>query len=155
MVFKSALITKKTKETDHYLDGTLALAGTNGGGVVSLVPLTEGGGIDLDDGVLDQGTGTDQLVVGGVVDNSNNTSLARDSLGTPGEVTRVQTHGTELAVTTTGANLVNALSTELGVGSLTAQLELSLLAVLSTLGSGSGALVAGVSADTCKNEKKN
>jgi hypothetical protein len=43
---------------------------------------------------------------------------------------------------------VNALSTELGVGSLTTQLELSLLAILGALGSGSGALVAGVSADT-------
>src|SRR5690554_1358057 len=112
MVFKSALITKKTKETDHYLDGTLALAGTNGGGVVSLVPLAERGGINLDDGVLDQGTGTDQLVVRGVVDNGNDTGLARDGFGTPREVTRVQTHGTELAVTTTGTDLVDALSTE-------------------------------------------
>ena len=115
---------------------------------MSLVPLAEGSGIDLDNGVLHKGTGTDQLVVGRVIDDSDDTGLAGDGLGTPGEVTGIQAHGTELAVTTTGANLVDALSTELGVGSLTTQLELSLLAILGALGSGSGALVAGVSADT-------
>jgi hypothetical protein len=34
---------------------------------VRLVPLTEGGGIDLDDGTLDERVGTDELVVGCVV----------------------------------------------------------------------------------------
>lgn len=34
---------------------------------MSLVPLTEGGGVDLDDGTLDEGLGSEQLVVGGVV----------------------------------------------------------------------------------------
>ena len=82
------------------------------------------------------------------MNNSNDTSLAGDGLGTPREVTGIQTHGTELAVTTTGTDLVDTLSTELGVGGLATQLELSLLAVLGALGSGSGALVAGVSADT-------
>jgi hypothetical protein len=142
------IASKRASGCCSYLDGTLTLAGTNGGGVVRLIPLAERGSIDLDDGVLDQGTGTDQLVVGGVVDNSNDTGLAGDGLGTPGEVTGIQTHGTELAVASTGADLVDALSTELGVGSLTTQLELSLLAILGALGSGSGALVAGVSADT-------
>lgn len=33
-----------------------------------LVPLTEGSGIDFNDGTLDQGLGSEQLVVGGVVD---------------------------------------------------------------------------------------
>ena len=113
-----------------YLNSTLTLAGTNGDGIVRFVPLTEGGGIDLNDGVLDQGTGTDHLVVGGVVDNGNDTSLAGDGLGTPGEVSRIQAHGTELLVASTGADFVNALGAELGVGSLTTQLKLSLLALL-------------------------
>lgn len=34
---------------------------------MGLVPLSEGGCIDLDDGTLDQGVGTDQLVVGSIV----------------------------------------------------------------------------------------
>lgn len=36
-------------------------------GVVSLVPLTEGGSVNLDDTRLDEGLGTEKLVVGGVV----------------------------------------------------------------------------------------
>jgi hypothetical protein len=43
--------------------------------VVGLVPLTKWGGIDLDNGVLDQCLGADQLVVGGVVDDVNNAHL--------------------------------------------------------------------------------
>lgn len=35
--------------------------------VVRLVPLTEGGRVNVDDGRLDEGLGTEQLVVGGVV----------------------------------------------------------------------------------------
>ena len=38
--------------------------------IVLLVPLTERSSIDLDNAVLHQGVGTDQLVVGGVVQNS-------------------------------------------------------------------------------------
>jgi len=34
---------------------------------VGLVPLSEGGRIDLDDSTLDEGVGTDQLVVGSIV----------------------------------------------------------------------------------------
>jgi hypothetical protein len=37
---------------------------------VGLVPLPEGSGIDFDNGALDQGLGSEQLVVGGVVDLS-------------------------------------------------------------------------------------
>jgi len=39
----------------------------DGLGVVSLVPLTEGGGVDVDNGGLDKGLGTEKLVVGSVV----------------------------------------------------------------------------------------
>jgi hypothetical protein len=39
----------------------------NGLGVVSLVPLTEGSGVDLNNGRLDEGLGTEELVVGRVV----------------------------------------------------------------------------------------
>lgn len=44
----------------------LALLG-DGLGVVGLVPLTEGGGVNLNDGRLDEGLGTEELVVGRVV----------------------------------------------------------------------------------------
>lgn len=49
------------------LKGLLALLG-DGDVVVLLVPLTEGRGVDLDDGRLNEGVRSDKLVVGGVVD---------------------------------------------------------------------------------------
>jgi hypothetical protein len=39
----------------------------NGLGVVGLVPLTEGSGVNLNDTRLDEGLGTEELVVGRVV----------------------------------------------------------------------------------------
>lgn len=43
-----------------------------------------------------------------MVGDSNDTGLLGDTLGTPREVARVQTESTELAVTTTSADGVNA-----------------------------------------------
>jgi len=43
--------------------------------VVDLVPFLEGGGIDFDDGVLDESLGSDQLVVSSVVLNVNDLHL--------------------------------------------------------------------------------
>lgn len=43
------------------------LGANNGLGVVSLVPLAEGSGVDLNDTRLDEGLGTEELVVGRVV----------------------------------------------------------------------------------------
>lgn len=94
---------------------------------MSLVPLTEGGGIDLDDGGLGQGVGTDQLVVGGMVGDDDNTGLAGAALGGPGKVTRVETEGTVLVVATTGADGVDSLGADTGVGLLSAGLESALL----------------------------
>lgn len=117
--------------------------------VVGLVPLTERSGINLDNGGLGQGVGADKLVVGRVVYKSNSqhsaslgagsreqeirtgdgndTGLASAALGGPGKVARVKTKGTVLVVATTGADGVNALSTDLGVGRLATRLEGSLL----------------------------
>ena len=113
------------------LHGLLLLLGlasaAKGLAVVGLVPLTEGSGIDLDDGGLGQGVGTDQLVVGRVVGDDDNTGLAGDTLGSPGEVTGVETQGTVLVVAATGADGVDSLGTDPGVGLLTAGLESALL----------------------------
>lgn len=49
--------------------------GTRDDSVVLLVPLLEGGGINLDDGSLNEGVGTDQLVGGGVVSHTEDTGL--------------------------------------------------------------------------------
>ncbi len=116
--------------------------------VVSLKVLTERVSINLNNSGFGQGVGTDKLVVGGVVDDADDTGLARDALSAPREVAGLQTEGTVLLVTATGANLVDALGTNLGHGRLATQLELPLLAVLSAHGTGVRTLVARVTADT-------
>lgn len=93
--------------------------------VVSLVPLSEGGGVNLDDGRLGEGVGTDQFVVRRVVHDTNDTGLAGDALRSPREVTGVETEGTELLVTTTGADKVDSLVTKTGVGGLATLVERS------------------------------
>lgn len=94
---------------------------------MGLVPLTEGGGINLDDGGLGQGVGSDQLVVGRVVGDDDDTGLAGAALGGPGEVARVETQGTVLVVAAAGADGVDSLGADSGVGLLSARLENALL----------------------------
>jgi hypothetical protein len=113
----------------HLLGGGLLLlaSATKGLAVVSLIPLAERSGIDLDNGRLGEGVGADKLVVGRVVGDSNDTGLAGGALGGPGEVTGLETESTVLVVTATGADDVNALGTDTGVGGLATSFESSLL----------------------------
>lgn len=113
---------------DLLLLGGLASA-AKGGTVVRLVPLTERRGIDLHDGGLGEGVGSDQLVVGRVESDGDDADLAGDALGTPREVTGVEAQGAELAVSATGADEVDALGSDTGVGGLTTLLESSVLQV--------------------------
>jgi len=117
-------------------------------GVMCLIPLPEGGGIDLNDGVFNESVGALQLVVRGVVDHRDETSLPGHGFGAPREVAGFEAHGAELDVATANAYLVNALGAQLRVGGLATQLELSLLAELSALGTSRVALVTGISANT-------
>ena len=114
-----------------HLLGVLALgllaSAANALAVVGLVPLTEGGGIDLDDGAAGQGVGSDKLVVGRVVGDGDDTGLAGAALGGPGEVAGVETQGTVLVVTATGADGVNTLGANTGVGTLATGFESALL----------------------------
>ena len=111
---------------DH-LTGLGLAATAEVGTVVSLVPLAEWSGIDLDDGGAGQGVGADQLVVGWMEGDTNDADLAGDTLRSPREVTGVETESAELAVSSTGADKVNALGTDTGVGWLAAGLECALL----------------------------
>ena len=68
------------------LGGGLGLglaSAADGLAVVGLVPLSEGGGVNLDDGGLGQGVCADQFVVGGVVDHTNDTGLTGNTLRSP------------------------------------------------------------------------
>jgi hypothetical protein len=55
--------------------------------------------------------------------HTDDTSFLRYAFGTPGEVSRVQTKGTELAIAATSSNKVDALCADTGVCRLTAFLE--------------------------------
>ena len=90
---------------------------------MSLIPLTERRSIDLNDSGLGKGVGTDELVVGRVESYTDDADLAGDTLAAPGEVTGVETEGAEFAVAATGADEVDTLGTDTGVGSLAALLE--------------------------------
>ena len=121
---------------------------------VRLVPLSEGGSVNVDNGTLDEGLGSEKLVVGSVVSlittsapsissnpfapripssveythNLDQPSLPGDRLGTPSEVTRVESESPVLDVTASGSDLVDTLGrVKLGHGGLTTEFKLSLL----------------------------
>ena len=73
-----------TVESSFFLFGQFGVLFTpQGFGVVSLIPLSEWCGIDGNDASLDEGFGTDQLVVGGVIDDINDAYLAGYCFGSP------------------------------------------------------------------------
>ena len=105
--------------------------------VVLHVPLSEWGGIDLNNGVLGQSLSTNELRVGRVVDGIQDTGLVSDMLSWPDEVAGIKSDSAELAVTTTSSDQVDSLGTDLGIGGRATKLELPLLLVDGTATSGS------------------
>lgn len=130
------------------VDNLLTLLLTNWLAVVGLVPLTVWGSVNLDNGRLGQGVGSDKFVVGRMESNTNDTGLSSDVLRAPGEVTGLETKGTVLGVTTTGTDRVNSLGADTGVGWLTAQLKLSLLSVGGESSTGVRTFVTRITRDT-------
>ena len=57
----------------------LSLLAANGQSIVSLVPLSEGRAVNLDNAVLHKGLGSHKLIVTGIVHNINDTGLACDT----------------------------------------------------------------------------
>ena len=90
---------------------------------MGLKPLSEGGSVDLDDGGLGEGVGTDEFVVGRVVDDTDDTGLLGYTLRAPREVTRVEAESTEFAVAATGADKMDTLSANTSIGGLATLLE--------------------------------
>lgn len=81
----------------------------------------------MDDGGLGQGVCSDQLVVGRMVGDNDNTDLAGDTLRSPCKVTGLETEGAVFAVTTTGTDEMDPLCSDTGVGFLSAGFESALL----------------------------
>jgi hypothetical protein len=116
--------------------------------VVLGVEELEGDGIDSDDGVLDEGLGTDELVAGGVVDDVEDAGGLDCGFGTPGEVAAVEAEGASLGVAATGADGGDALGAKLGVGREAAKFVLSALTGDGLLATGDLALVETAADDT-------
>merc|ERR1712244_113756 len=111
-----------------FLSGELGvLLSGKGSSIVRLVPLSEGSAIDGDDGALDEGLGSDQLVVRGVVDNVDDSALSGSSLGGPGEGSLVESEGSVLDVSTSSSDGMNSLRLEGGHGLWSGLQESSLL----------------------------
>lgn len=109
------------------LGGLLLASSAKGLTVVCLIPLSEGSGVDLDNGGFGEGVCADEFVVRWVVRDNDHTDFAGDTLGAPGEVTGFETEATEFLVSTTGADDVNSLGANTGVGWLTTLLESSVI----------------------------
>lgn len=104
--------------------GFLALSSpTQRGAVVCFVPLSERSSVDLDDGGLSQGVGSDEFVVGRVVGDDDDTDFAGDTLATPAEVAGFEAEGSVFGVTTSGAYKMNSFVADTGVRWLTTLLE--------------------------------
>merc|ERR1719167_584255 len=105
-------------------------------GVMGLVPLTERRRVDGNDGVLDEGLGTHQLVVAGVVDGVDDASFTGDRLRTPRKVAGVQSEGPPFDVATSDAHQMDSVRANLGHGRRTTEFILSLLLISWSLSSG-------------------
>ena len=90
-----------------------------------LVPLTEGRGVDLDDGGFGEGIGADEFVVRGMVGHGDDTHFPGYAFGAPGEIAGVETEGTIFLVAAAGADKMDTLGADSCVGWLTAFLERS------------------------------
>lgn len=117
--------------------------------VVVGVPLREGGGVNLNDAVLDEGVGSDQLVVGSVVDDVQDSGLASDCFGGPVEVAFLESESSELEVSSSDSDASDSggVRDEFGVGDGSGLLEGSLLFVDWHSASCKSALVPGISVD--------
>lgn len=111
---------------------TLSLS-ANGGAVVSLIPSTEGCSIDLDDGGAGKGVCADEFVVGRMEGDDNDTDLAGDALGSPREVTALDSQRSVFGVSASGAYKMDSLGANTSVGWLTALLKSSAWKIVSEI----------------------
>ena len=111
--------------------------------VSGLVPFLELCCVDFDNASLHQGLCSHQLVVGGIVDNVQDTNLAGHAFAAPGKVALVQSEGAQLLISTSSADGVDTRSfCQLGVGGGATELELALLLVDGALATSQSTLEA-------------
>ena len=87
------------------------------------IPLPKRSSIDLNNGRFGEGVCADELVVGGMVRDNDNTDFARYTFGAPGEVTRVQTESAIFLVAAASADEMDAFSADTSICWLATFLE--------------------------------
>ena len=113
--------------------------------VVPLVPDFEGGRVDLDDSAQCERIGADQLIVGSVVHDVEDSRLASDAFAAPGVVAAVEAQSSEFEVASAAPDSVDALGAQASVGGLASLLEGTLFLVDGHSPARQAALVSGVS----------
>ena len=88
-----------------------------------LIPLAERGGVDLDNGGFSERVRADELVVRRMEGHANDADFSGNAFGAPREVTGFEAETAVFGVTTTGADQMDTLSANTGVGWLTAFLK--------------------------------
>ena len=116
--------------------------------VVLKVPLSKKSSINLNDTTLDQSVGSDEFVVGGVVDDTDDLGLSGDLFRSPGEVSGVESEGLEFVVSSSNSVSSDGLFTDLGESGRTTRFVLLLLLVDGHTTTGKSSLVSRVSGDT-------
>ena len=122
--------------------------------IMVAVPGFEWCSIDQHNTVLDQSVGSDELVVGGVVDDVDDSGLLGNSFGSPVEVSFLESQSSELVVTSSDSDMPDSLvdfaggEIEFGVGDWSGFLESSLLLVDGHSASSKSLLVSRVSVDS-------
>merc|ERR1719414_134847 len=120
--------------------------------IVGLVPLTEGGSVNDNDGILDEGFGPDKLVVASIVDNIDDPGLASSSLRGPCKVASVEPECPVLLVATPGPDGVDPLGSQLSHRWGASQLKLPLLPDGASLASCGPPLMPVITRDTHFND---
>lgn len=91
------------------------------------IPLFKRSGVDLNDSRLRKSVCADELVVGRMESDDNDTDFPGNALGAPAEVAAVKTQSTVFGVAAAGADEMDALVADTGVGWLAALLEGSMV----------------------------
>jgi len=115
--------------------------------IVIAIPLCEGSRVNGHDAVFNQCIGTNQLIVGCVIDHIDDSCLAGDCLRSPVEVSFLETESSELEVTSTNPNSSNPgnIIDKFGVGDGSSLFVGSLLLVDGHSASSESSLVSGIS----------
>ncbi|GER41508.1 sulfate adenylyltransferase [Striga asiatica] len=149
MVTLLSLFTSSSLIFLSFLLGSSLLLTTDVHPIMLEVPLLERRSINLNKSTLNQSLGRNQLIIGRVINDVQNTSLPGDSLTAPREVSCVQPQCTPLHITSTDPHPADSLvARKLCVCGLSFKLVLSLLPPSLLLSSSRTPLVHGIPRNT-------